>query len=389
MSVPAVTRRRGMPLAVIAVLLVTWTAGRAAMWESPFPLPDLNAGDLFFAEAKEGQNTNIMSVESPPAESALENEQPHGSLAANGRGSQYASVVPGVYWPGYSALGDRAAIAVGHQYLMKAAFQTDWHSGTFGSGFVFGESSSVAPVSRGASVRPIPAQPFAARQTVSDRWALDVFAFYRAGSGSLSTSQGRIPVYGANQIAANLQYRIAPRSGHYPRAFVRAYHALIADAESELAAGFSARPLGSVPVRVAGEVRAIRGAVGTDIRPAGYAVTEFAPQSLPLGFSLETYAAAGYVGGEAETYFVDGQASLARELVSLDGPGDQPMRLSVGGAAWGGAQEDANRLDVGPTMRLDLSVGKVPARVSVDWRQRVGGDAAPDSGMAATVSTRF
>jgi hypothetical protein len=65
------------------------------------------------------------------------------------------------------------------------------------------------------------------------------------------------------------------------------------------------------------------------------------------------------------------------------------MRLSFGGAAWGGAQKDASRFDIGPTLRLDLSVGEVPARISVDWRERVAGDAAPESGVAATVSTRF
>jgi hypothetical protein len=40
-------------------------------------------------------------------------------------------------------------------------------------------------------------------------------------------------------------------------------------------------------------------------------------------------------------------------------------------------------------MRLDWSLGDVPARVSVDYRQQVAGDAEPGSGVAATVSTRF
>jgi hypothetical protein len=40
-------------------------------------------------------------------------------------------------------------------------------------------------------------------------------------------------------------------------------------------------------------------------------------------------------------------------------------------------------------MRVDLTIGEVPARISLDWRERVAGDAAPDSGIAATISTRF
>jgi hypothetical protein len=68
---------------------------------------------------------------------------------------------------------------------------------------------------------------------------------------------------------------------------------------------------------------------------------------------------------------------------------DNPLALSLGAAAWGGAQEGAARLDLGPTLRLDLTVGQVPARVSLDWRQRVASDASPGSGVAATVSAGF
>ena len=75
--------------------------------------------------------------------------------------------------------------------------------------------------------------------------------------------------------------------------------------------------------------------------------------------------------------------------MSVPGVVGEPMRLSLGAGSWGGIQRDASRLDVGPTLRLDLTVGEVPARVSVDWRERVAGDAAPESGVAATLSTRF
>ncbi|MHA7819273.1 MAG: hypothetical protein ACX930_06470 [Erythrobacter sp.] len=383
MSALAVEPRRGMPLAIMALMLGAWMTGRAVLWESPFRLPKLDAGELLFAETAQGRDI----VNGPVSSSLIDivsDTEPASAWAAG-----YRPAMPGGYLQGYSALGHPASIAAGHQMLMSAALQTDWHSGSIGRGLIFGENAGLAPGSRSTSAWPSSARFVPGRGSVSDRWALEAFAFFRAGSSSLSTSQGRVPVYGANQLAAKLQYRIAPRSGHDPRAFLRAYHAVVADPETEIAAGLSARPLANMPLRLAGELRAVRGTAGTDLRPAGYVVTEFAPHKMPLGFSLETYAAAGYVGGEAETYFVDGQASLARELVSVDGPGERPMRLSVGGAAWGGAQEDAQRLDVGPSMRLDLSLGQVPARVSVDWRQRVAGDAAPDSGVAATVSTRF
>jgi hypothetical protein len=125
------------------------------------------------------------------------------------------------------------------------------------------------------------------------------------------------------------------------------------------------------------------------VRPAGYAVTELAPLPLPFGAQLEAYGQAGWVGGAGATPFAEGQASVTRELRAIAGMTDNRLRLSLGAAAWGGAQEDAQRIDIGPTMRLDLNVGTVPARVSIDWRERVGGDASPGSGVAATLSTSF
>ena len=107
------------------------------------------------------------------------------------------------------------------------------------------------------------------------------------------------------------------------------------------------------------------------------------------GTWLEAYGGAGFVGGRDATLFADGQAIVAREVVGFDGPANSRTRISLGAGAWGGAQKDAQRVDVGPTIWLDTTIGNVPARLSIDWRERVGGDAAPDSGIAATLSTRF
>jgi hypothetical protein len=142
-------------------------------------------------------------------------------------------------------------------------------------------------------------------------------------------------------------------------------------------------------VRVAGELRAFDGPFASELRPGGFVVTEFAPLALPFDLALDAYAQAGYVGGEAATAFADGQVAVTREVVRFAPGFGAPVRLSIGAGAWGGAQEDASRVDIGPTLRLDLEVGEVPARFSVDWRERVGGDAAPASGVAATLSTRF
>ena len=389
MSAEAGSRRRGSPLAVLVLLIGVWIGGRTVLWESPFPLFDLPVGELLLAEKTISEE---VKVGADAALAMLESTEPaYTNIAVAGISSPALVALERRPWQGFSRGGQSPSVSAGHQYLMKAAFAMDWHSD--GAGAVFGSRQAgkgLYPSSASARASaPFAARPGGREIGVVDRWSLDTSLFYRQGSGALSTSQGRQPVYGANQIAANLQYRIAPGSRHDPRASLRIYHALVRDGETELAAGVSARPLGAVPLRFFGELRATRNPSGTDYRPAGYAVTEIPSQRLPLRFALESYGAAGYVGGEADTYFAEGQASVTREVVSFKGLDDQRMRLSVGGAAWGGAQKDAQRFDIGPTLRLDLSVGEVPARISVDWRERVAGDAAPDSGVAATVSTRF
>ena len=222
-----------------------------------------------------------------------------------------------------------------------------------------------------------------------DRWSLDAWAVWREGSDAAPVSQGRVPVYGASQAGALLQYRFDPGSARDARAYVRAYRALVDRPESEVALGVSARPKPSVPVRLAAELRVTDNRFDTRVRPAAYAVTEIPPVELPFDLRADIYAGAGYVAGEGDTLFADGQANVTRQLARFGSEGRDAVKLSVGAGAWGGAQRDANRLDVGPTMRVDLSVGDVPARFSIDWRERVGGDASPVSGLAATLSTSF
>ena len=68
------------------------------------------------------------------------------------------------------------------------------------------------------------------------------------------------------------------------------------------------------------------------------------------------------------------------------------MTLSGGIGAWGGVQSAAylaDRVDVGPSLRLRWAGAPLPVALSVDYRVRVAGNAAPGSGIAVTVSTAF
>ncbi|MFN3990553.1 MAG: hypothetical protein ACK4IS_09875 [Erythrobacter sp.] len=236
---------------------------------------------------------------------------------------------------------------------------------------------------------PLPLPPDQASGQRPGRWSLDAWGFFRQGSDAAPISQGRVPIYGASQVGAIGQFRVAPSSRHDPRLYMRAYRAWVARGESEGALGASIRPVPHVPLRAFAEVRYTDAAFASELRPAVFVVSELPPQLLPADFILEAYGQGGWVGGSFATPFADGQLSLARELASVTVPGAGPLRLSVGAGAWGGAQKDAQRLDIGPTLRADWRMGRVPARFTLDWRQQVAGDAAPESGLAATLSTSF
>lgn len=181
-----------------------------------------------------------------------------------------------------------------------------------------------------------------------------------------------------------LRYRLAPTSPHQPMVYLRANVAIDSPNERDLAAGMSLRPLSRVPLRAAAELRATQDASRTRLRPSAYVVTELAPIKLPKGFRAEAYAQAGVVGGPGATAFVDGQLRVDRPVASLAG-----MELRGGGGLWGGAQDGAERVDVGPGLTLGMPLGRSSARLSADWRFRIAGQAAPASGPAITLSAGF
>ena len=192
------------------------------------------------------------------------------------------------------------------------------------------------------------------------------------------------PGYGRSQAGAVLRYNLAAGSGHRPQSYLRASAALSGPRERELAGGLSARPLPEIPMRLAIEARVSESGGGTEVRPAAYVVTELAPAKLPFGAQGELYVQSGYVGGRFATAFVDGQARVERPVAEV---GD--LGLRVGAGAWGGAQEGASRLDVGPTAAVTFRLGDVRARLAADYRVRVAGEAEPASGPALTVSAGF
>jgi len=387
--------RRGSPLIVLAALTAGWVGARTVVWENPFAPIAAGVSPLL----ADGKSTLIPPATIMPqrggglatnfvtASPDLGAERDGGSLYRLSQIARSGSAFrPMGQTAGSSPYRIEPRVAIGHHMLLAAALSYLPGPESFRQA-----AANMTPAGQPPFAPPLlPAfTPYPAAAAKPDRWSLDAWAFWRQSSDATAISQSRVPIYGASQFGANLQFRLAPGSSHDPRAYGRAYRALVRNGETEVAAGLSARPLAGVPLRAQAELRITDNGFRTEARPAALVVTEFAPQRLPGGLIAEAYGQGGYVGGTNATAFADGQLSLTRQLTQFNLAQGQPARISVGAGAWAGAQKDATRVDLGPTVRLDLTIGTVPARLSVDWREQVAGDAAPDSGVAATLSTRF
>ncbi len=90
-----------------------------------------------------------------------------------------------------------------------------------------------------------------------------------------------------------------------------------------------------------------------------------------------------------------GAARAARALCRRCGAATRTVaglggaRLALGGGAWGAAQRDAARFDLGPSATLALPAGRHGIRFALDWRQRIAGEARPGSGLALTIGSDF
>ncbi len=389
------SQHRGRPLLMLAILLSCWAGMRATFWEPPFPADGMAENllaDSYDAKVpKDGRSAkwpNTASAGNLAAEAQFEAspqaqptlppfaDQSGVMLAPDALPAPWAQIIDlpptdTVTRPSAPIAEKAPRTAAAHQLMFLAALSKLPVPDFLAQSVV----ASAGPDTSAATVT-VPAR--------ADRWSLDTWLFWREGSDRTLAAAGRVPSYGASQTAGVLRYRIAPNNRHDPRAYFRAYRALIDDGEGELASGVSARPVAQIPARTHFELRATRFENDWEIRPAAFATTELAPLDLPGKASAEIYLQGGYVGGKNNTAFADGQVHVLREVANFD-----LGRMSLGGALWGGAQEGAERLDIGPSARLDLKIGSAPARVSLDWRERVAGEAMPNSGAALTLSARF
>ena len=381
------TRRAGQPVMVLAAVVVAWVAMRAAVLQfTGVPPAEAEGGSL---------------VPRPPALLASdERMQPLPLLAkmpgpfanpaepiSNGR-------TPGLRrddrWTtlGSAVLPEEQLVAAIGAAASDGRVQVPSSESTAHALLWYAAMARV-PMAEGvrraiAAPLPVPVGGQAEPGSKTRRFAVDGWLFLREGGGVQGGDVAGGPAYGGSQAGAIVWWDAAPASSVDPRLYLRATAALAQNGEREAAAGASVRPFSKLPVALHAEMRATGRPGSFELRPAALVTAGMDRQQLPMGFSARGYAQAGWVGGGFATAFADGSLVAEREVARFD-----LGRVTAGAGVWGGAQKDADRLDIGPSASVDLEVAEVPFRISADYRVRVGGNAAPRSGAALTLSSGF
>jgi hypothetical protein len=222
-----------------------------------------------------------------------------------------------------------------------------------------------------AQAYPEPSVTAAAR---SHRWRGSAWLALRPGQGL-----GAAPA--AGQLGGS-QYGVRVVRALDPRARLAAIGRIAGPLRgqgAEVALGFEWRPA-DMPVRIAVEERI--GLDGTRGGPGLGAVAGLYWER--AGFRLEAYGQAGAILRARLEPYADGALRLTRALAAGHG-----TTLSAGIGSWGAAQRGVQRLDIGPALITSVPIGALQARIALDWRQRVAGNARPGSGIALTLGSDF
>ena len=186
------------------------------------------------------------------------------------------------------------------------------------------------------------------------------------------------PQLGGSQTGARITYTIddARRLSLAAR-----LSTALARRQTEAAVGLDWQPT-RLPVHIVAEQR-----IGIDRARGGQALAVIAgigPAPIAGRLRVEGYAQGGAIARDGVEGFVDGAVRVGQPVAAI-GPGE----LELGLAAWGAAQRGASRLDLGPAAALVLPVARRSVRLSLEWRERLAGNARPASGVAVSLGTDF
>ncbi|MGP1282460.1 MAG: hypothetical protein ACTS1X_05745 [Parasphingopyxis sp.] len=226
----------------------------------------------------------------------------------------------------------------------------------------------------------LPSPPLA-RPAASSPFSLAAWVQWRSGDGvEALADDGEL---GGSQAGIRARYRIVRAAGFEAALAARLSRPIERDNGAEAAIGVAVRPAADIPVELTAERRIALDHGGRDAWAIGIAGGVYR-RPLPFGLELDGYAQAGVVGARSRDLYGDAALIVSRP-VPLGGRGT----LSFGGGVWAGAQPGASRVDIGPEASVRLPVGNGGVRLSLSWRERVAGSAAPGSGPALTLGADF
>ncbi|WP_255245802.1 hypothetical protein [Sphingobium sp. D43FB] len=340
--------KSGQPLRFLALLMIAWVAIRIAAQSGPSPLNPLPL------------------VRGRPATAAIVPQQ------FSAKPPTRKAVIPRAVAIKPAAL--RVSGARIARNMVDVALDPTPHSSAPAPAAI-SDGPTEAPYAF-PSPLPIPAPGPPNR---ADRWHGSSWMLWRGG-GMSQTDLARTGRLGGSQVGARLDYVLNPAARHRATAYARASSALDSPAAPEAAIGISLQPFTPLPVNVAIERRIALGAGARDAM-AVMAVGGFGPTPVALGMEAQAYAQTGIVGFRQRDAFIDGKLSLLTPV--------QNTAMRVGAAISGGAQPGVERLDIGPEIQVRLPLQPVAARLSIEWRERIAGRAAPASGLALTLGADF
>jgi len=335
----------GRPIRFLAVVLGGWTAMRVAMlW------PSIDSPADVIDAVVPGLNRRTSAVVSPKKE-----------LPAAGRTVAIPpspeSATPSITSPlAHARRPDPQRIALAMFGLMR-----------------FGEAE---PVLATGGTAPVGSLPLAPRANTGSRWSGSGWFVVRDGHKTGAAFGGS--QLGGSQAGLRLAYTI---DRAHRLAIAGRLSTPLAGKGREAAIGLEWQPM-PLPVRIVAEERiSLDGGEGG---PTLGVIGGVGPIAVAAETTIEAYGQAGAIVRDGVETFADGAVRVALYSRTLDA-----TRVDFGAGAWGAAQRNAARLDTGPSLSADVPIGRVHARLSVDWRARIAGDARPGSGLVLSLGTDF
>ena len=367
----------GAPLRAMASLAAIWIVVRIISWNNPGNITPSSTVPVIGGTAHHSLKTRRTRLAATALPRSKEYRQDITAVPGN------RSLRAGARYVDVSSIGQHTASKA------PGLFDPPWINADEVRRFYLQASFAGPSAVKRNRARPSPRFPNPPTISHDKRVAAYFWIYARQHSGSKqgepqnerrSIANGQ---YGGSQAGAILSYRLFDPPSPDISLYGRLSAALAPLSQKEFSFGTRIHPVQSLPIAVHAEQR-FAAKSGGNSGTAFYVTGGTGPDQIIEKFELETYAQAGYVLGQNDTYFFDGSMILQRPIGELGS-----STLAIGPGVWAGGQRKISRMDIGPRIDWIVPFGSTSARLALDWRVRVAGDATPGNGAAITLAAGF